>query len=149
MRSFINEQLLVIQWRKKINGSPVCNPNKFSDETKYLQEENNTKNCIIKTLFENQKNIQNSPDWRTLDIDQNKPESSHPSILPKKTSSNMKPPSSNLITTSNSFALLSENIKNSLDANNVISIEDSNAESYSNKGNKPNNTSISTEKSKL
>ena len=61
----------------------------------------------------------------------------------------MKPPSSNLITTSNSFVLLSENIKNSLDANNVISIEDSNAESYSNKGNKPNNISISTEKSKL
>ena len=61
----------------------------------------------------------------------------------------MKPPSSNLITTSNSFVLLSENIKNSLDANNVISIEDSNTESYSNKGNKPNNTSISTEKSKL
>ena len=62
--------------------------------------------------------------------------------------SNIKPPSSNLTTTSNSFDLLSENTENRLDANNVnvISIEDNKAESYSNKSNKLNNTSISTEK---
>ena len=49
---------------------------------------------------------------------------------------------------SNSFDLLPENSENSLDANNVISIEDNDAESYSNKKNKPNKTSISTEKNK-
>ena len=49
---------------------------------------------------------------------------------------------------SNSFDLLPENSENSLDANNVISIEDNDAESYSNKRNKPNKTSISTEKNK-
>ena len=55
--------------------------------------------------------------------------------------------SSNLITSSNSFELLSENTENSLDASlDVISIEDSNAESYSNKSIKPNNTTISTRK---
>ena len=38
--------------------------------------------------------------------------------------SNVKPPSSNLIATSNSFDLFSENIENSLDTSNFISIED-------------------------
>ena len=42
--------------------------------------------------------------------------------------------------------MLSENSGKCLDVNNVISIEYNNAESYSNKSNKPNNTSISTEK---
>ena len=36
-----------------LTDSSVCNPNRFSDEIKYLQQENNTKNCIIQTLFEN------------------------------------------------------------------------------------------------
>ena len=67
-------------------------------------------------------------------------------ILPKKISSNIKPPSSNLTTTSNSFDLLSENTKNSLDTSNVISIEDNNAENYSNKSIKPSHTSILTGK---
>ena len=39
--------------------SYVCDPNKLSDGRKYLREENNTKNCIIQRLLENQKNIQN------------------------------------------------------------------------------------------
>ena len=38
--------------------------------------------------------------------------------------SNVKPPSSNLIATSNSFDLFSENTENSLDTSNFISIED-------------------------
>ena len=38
---------------------------------KFLREENNTKNCIIQTLLENQKYIQNTPDSRTLDINSN------------------------------------------------------------------------------
>ena len=110
---------------------------------KYLREENNSKNCIIQTLLEHQKNIQNTPDSRTLDINRNELKSTNPFILPKKSSSNIKPPSFNLIAASNIFDLLSEN---SLGTSNVISIEDNNAESYSNKSNKPNNTSISLEK---
>ena len=42
--------------------------------------------------------------------------------------------------------MLSENTENSLGTSNIISIEYSNAESCSNKSNKPNNTSISTGK---
>ena len=132
--------------KEKSTASSVGDPNKFSDKIKYLREENNTKNCIIQTLLENQKNIQNTPDSRTLDINRNEPKSTNHFILPKESSSNIKPPPSNKITTSNSFDLLPENCENSLDANNVISIEDNNAESYSNKSDKPNNTSISTEK---
>ena len=128
--------------KEKSTASSVCDPNKFSDEIKYLREENNTQNCIIQTLLENQKNIQNTPDSTTLDINRNEPKSTNHFILPKKSSSNIKPPPSNQITTSNSLDLLPENC----DANNVISIEDNNAESYSNKSNKPNNTSISNEK---
>ena len=134
--------------KEKSTDSSACDPNKFSDEIKYLRGENNTKNCIIQTSLENQKNIQNTPDSRTLDINRNELKSTNPCILPKKSLSNIKPPSSNLTTTSNSFDLLSENTENRLDANNVnvISIEDNKAESYSNKSNKLNNTSISTEK---
>ena len=107
------------------------------------------KTVLFKRYFKNrfrilQKNIQNTPDSRTLDISSNKPKSTNHFILPKKSSSNIKSPSCNQIATSNSFDLLSENTENSLDANNVISIEDNNAESYSNK--RPSNTSISTEK---
>ena len=40
---------------EKSTDSSVCDPNKFSDEIKYLREENNTKYCIIQTLLENQK----------------------------------------------------------------------------------------------
>ena len=120
--------------KAKSTDSSVCDPNKFSDEIKYLREENNTKNCIIQTLLENQNNIQNTPDSRTLDINRNELKSTNPFILPKWSSSNIKPPSSNLIATSNSFDLLSENTENGLDAINVTvtSIEDNNAESYSN-----------------
>ena len=54
-------------------------------------------------------------------------------------------PSSNLIATSNNFDLFSENTENSLDIRKVISTEHNNAESYSNKSKKTNNTSISTQ----
>ena len=74
-------------------------------------------------LLENQKNVQNTPDSRTVDINRNKLKSTNPFFLPKKSSSNIKPPSSNLITTSNSFDLLSENTKKCLDTSNVISAE--------------------------
>ena len=49
LRSSIIEQLLVIKTmaKGKSTDSSVCDPNKFSDEIKYLREENNTKNCII------------------------------------------------------------------------------------------------------
>ena len=97
-------------------------------------------------LLENQKNIQNTPDSRTLDINRSELKSTNPFILPKKRLSNIKAPSSNLITTSNSFDLLSKNIENSIDTSHVISTEDNNAKSYSNKSNEPNNTSISTGK---
>ena len=132
--------------KEKSTNSSVCDPNKFSDEIKYLREENNTKNCIIQTLLENQKSIQNTPHSRTLDINRNEPKRTNHFILPKTSSSNVKPPSPNQITTSNSFQLLSGNTENSLDANNAISIKDNHAESYSDKSNKPNNSSISTEK---
>ena len=50
------------------------------------------------------------------------------------------------MTISDSLELLFENSENSLNANNVISIEDNNAESYSSKSNELNNISISTDK---
>ena len=84
------------------------------------------------------------PDLRTADTNCNKFKSTNLFNLPIKSLSNIKPQSSNLITTSNSFDLLSGNTKNSYDPNNVISTEDNKAESYSNKRNKANNTSIST-----
>ena len=88
------------------------------------------------------------PDSRTLDINRNELKSTSPFIQPKKSLSSMKLLLSNLITTSNSFDLLSENTENSLDASkvSVMSIQDNNADSYSNKSNKLNDTSISTEK---
>ena len=88
------------------------------------------------------------PDSRTLDINRNELKSTSPFIQPQKSLSSMKLLLSNLITTSNSFDLLSENTENSLDANkvSVMSIQDNNADSYSNKSNKLNDTSISTEK---
>lgn len=81
---------------------------------------------------------------RTIDINRNELKSTNPFILFKKISSNIKPLSSNLITTSNSFELLSENTENSIDAKNVnvISTEDDYAENYSNKSNKLKNTSV-------
>ena len=90
------------------------------------------------------------PDSKMLDINRNEAKSANSKsfILPKNSSLNIKPPLSNQISMSNSFDLLPENSENSLDANNVISIEDNDAESYSNKKNKPNKTSISTEKNK-
>ena len=143
LRSFITEQLLLIKTivKEKSTDSSVCDPNKFSDEIKHLREENNSKTCIIQTLLENRKYIQNTPDLRTLDINRSELKSTNPFILRNKSLSNTKQPPSNLITTS-------ENTENSLDANNAnaISIEDNNAESYSNKSNKLKNISISTEK---
>ena len=70
LRSVIIEQLLFIKTmsKEKSRDLSVCDPNKFSDEIKYPREENNTKNCIIRMSLENQKNIQNTPDSRTLDI---------------------------------------------------------------------------------
>ena len=50
------------------------------------------------------------------------------------------------MTIADSLELLVENSENSLDANNVVSIEDNNGESYSSKSNKLNNISISTDK---
>ena len=113
---FIIEQLLVIKTmaKEKSTVSSVCDPNQFSDEIKYLREENNTQNRIIQILLENQKNIQNKPDSKTLDINRNELKSINPFILPKKSSSNIKPPSVNLIKISNSFDLLSENTENTL-----------------------------------
>ena len=65
LRSVIIEQLLFIKTmsKEKSRDLSVCDPNKFSDEIKYLRE-----NCIIRMSLENQKNIQNTPDSRTLDI---------------------------------------------------------------------------------
>ena len=150
LRSFIIEQLLVIKTMVKEESmdSSVCDPKKFIFQIKYLREESNTKNYIIQTSLENQKNIQNTPDPRTLDINHNELKSTNPCILSKKSLSNIKPPSSNLITTSNSFDLLSENTENNLDTNNVnvISIEDNSDETYSNKSNKLNNTSFQMKK---
>ena len=116
--------------KEKSTDSSACDPSKFSDEIKYLQEENNTKNYIIQTLLENQKSIQNTLDSRTLYLNRNEPKCTNHFILRKKTSSNIKTPAYNQITTSNSFDLLSENTENSLDVNNVISIEDNNAENF-------------------
>ena len=118
LSSFIIEQLLVIKTmaKEKSTDLSVCDPNKFSDEIKRLREENNSKNCIIQTLLENQKNIQNTPHSRTLDINRNELKNTNPFILRKKSLSNIKSPSSTLITTSNTFDLLSENTENSLDA---------------------------------
>ena len=134
--------------KEQSTDSSACDPSKFSDEIKYLREENNIKKSIIQNLLENQKNLQNTPNPRTVAINRNEPKSTNPFILPKKSLSNIKPPSSNLITKSDSFDLLSENTGNSLDINNVnvISKRDNNAESYSNKSNKLNSTSILTEK---
>ena len=44
LSSFIIEQLLVIKTmaKEKSTVSSVCHPNRFSDEIKYLREENNT-----------------------------------------------------------------------------------------------------------
>ena len=57
LRSFIIEQLLVTKTmvKEKSTDSSVCDPNKFSNQIKYLREDNNTKNCIIHMLLENQK----------------------------------------------------------------------------------------------
>ena len=74
------------------------------------------------------------------------PKSTNHFIPPKKSLSNIKPPSSNKMTISDSLELLFENSENSLNANNVISIEDNNAESYSSKSTELNNISISTDK---
>ena len=100
MRSFLIEQLLVIKTivKEESTDSFVCDPNRFSDEIKYLREENDTKNCVIQTLLENQKYIRNTPDSRTLDINRNELKSTNPFIIPKKSLSNIKPPSSNLKT---------------------------------------------------
>ena len=84
--------------KEKSTDSFVCDPNKFSDEIKYLREENDTQNCIIQTLLENQKYIQNTPDLRTLDINRNELKSINPFIISKKSLSNIKPLSSNLKT---------------------------------------------------
>ena len=65
-------------------------------------------------------------DLRTVDFNRNEPKSVNHFTPPKKSSSNIKPPSFNQTPTSNG---LSENSENSLHANNVISIEDINAES--------------------
>ena len=89
---------------------------------KYLREENNTKNILFKRFWKTKKNIQIMPDYE--------PKSTNHFILPKKSSSNIKPPSSNQITASNSFDLLSENIENRLGANSVTSIGDNYAESF-------------------
>ena len=68
-------------------------------------------------LLENQKIIQTTCDSRKLDINRNEPKSTICFILPKKRSSNIKPPSSNQINTSSSFELLSEYSENNLDYN--------------------------------
>ena len=97
---------------------------------KYLREENNTKNILFKRFWKTKKNIQIMPASRTLDINRNEPKITNYFILPKKSLSNIKPPSSNQITASNCFDLLSENTENSLGANSVISIGDNYAESF-------------------
>ena len=100
--------------KEKSTDSSLCDPSKFSDEIKYLREESNTKNCIIQTLLENQKNIQNTPDLRTLDINRNEPKSTNHFILSKKSSSNIKPPSFNHITTSNTLTCYLKTLKTAL-----------------------------------
>ena len=90
-----------------------------------MREENNTKNCIIQTLLENQKNCQNTSDLRRY-FNHNESKSTNHFILPKKRSSNIKPTSSNQKTKSNTFGFLSQNSENSPDAKNVISVEDRN-----------------------
>ena len=63
LRSFIIEQLVVItKQRKKYHlvDSSRSKSNRLRDEITYLQEEFKTKNCILQTLLENQKVIQNT-----------------------------------------------------------------------------------------
>ena len=116
MRSFIIEQLLVIKKTAKETssvGSSQSELNRLQDEITYLREECNTKNCIIQTLLENQKVIQNTVNtWR---FDKNTKIHTEPSKL------------------------LFKNSGNFLAANNILSTEIHNTI----KGNKTNNANTS------
>ena len=43
--------------KEQSTDSSACDPSKFSDQIKYLREENTTKKSIIQNLLENQKNL--------------------------------------------------------------------------------------------
>ena len=91
MRSFIIEQLLVIKKTAKETssvGSSQSELNRLQDEITYLREECNTKNCIIQTLLENQKVIQNTVNTESFD----KYTKIHiePFIIPKNFASNIR-----------------------------------------------------------
>ena len=136
LRSFIIEQLLVIKKTAKETssvGSSQSELNRLQDEITYLREECNTKNCIIQTLLENQKVIQNTVN--TGSFDKNTKIHTEPFIIPKKFASNIRTSLTKPISTSNSFELLSKNSGNVLEANNILSTEIQNTV----KDNKTNN----------
>ena len=99
--------------------------NRLQDEITYLREEWKTKNCIIQTLLENQKVIRNTAN--TGCFDKNTKIHTEPLIIPKKFASNIRTSLTKSISTSNSFELLSENLGNVLEANNILSTEIHNA----------------------
>ena len=123
-------------------GSSQSELNRLQDEITYLREECNTKNCIIQTLLENQKVIQNTVN--TGSFDKNTKIHTEPFIIPKKFAPNIRTSLTKPISTSNSFELLSENSGNVLEANNILSTEIHNAV----KDNKTNNANTSNENRK-
>ena len=145
LRSFIIEQLLVIKETAKETssvGSSQSESNRLQDEITYLREECKTKNCVIQTLLENQKVIQNTVN--TGSFDKNTKSRTEPFIIPKKFASHIRTSLTKPISTSNSFELLSENSGNVLEANNILSTEIHNAV----KDNKTNNANTSNENRK-
>ena len=116
--------------------------NRLQDEITCLREEWKTKNCIIQTLLENQKVIQNTVNTRSFDKNTNI--HTEPFVRHKKFASNIRALLTKPISTSNSFELLSKNSGNVLEANNILSIEIHNAV----KDNKTNKANISNENRK-
>ena len=123
-------------------GSSQSELNRLQDEITYLREECNTKNCIIQTLLENQKVIQNTVN--TGSFDKNTKIHTEPFIIPKRFASNIRTLLTKPISPSNSFKLLSENSGNVIEANNTLSTEIHNAV----KNNKTNNAKTSDENRK-
>ena len=91
LRSSIIEQLLVIKETAKETssvGSSQSESNRLRDEITYLREEGKTKNCVIQTLLENQKVIQNTVN--TGSFDKNTQFHTEPFIIPKKFALNIR-----------------------------------------------------------
>ena len=123
LRSFVIEQVLVIKKTAKETSvdSSLSESNRLRDEITYLREECKIKNCIIQTLLENQKVIQNTVN--TGQFDKNTKIHTEPFIVPKTLASNIRTPLTKPISTSNSFELLPENSGNVLEANDVLPTE--------------------------